>query len=77
METITALLDKTELPADELTSIVRQGALLRLPYLESRLLRAQDRVRQYEETYQMTFDQLSRAGLPDDADYAIHEDFVA
>lgn len=65
-----------ELPDRELASIFRQGALLRLPYLESRMLQARERVRYFEEKYGTTLDVLAFQGLPDDADYEMHEDFI-
>lgn len=74
-ETAT-LLDMVELPTEELTYILRQGATLRLPYLESRLLQAQEQVGHFEDKYNTTLDALSSQGLPDDAGYEMHEDFV-
>ena len=65
-----------ELPAEELASILRQGAILRLPYLEGRLFQAREQVRRFEEKYGMTLDALRSQGLPDDADYEMHEDFI-
>jgi hypothetical protein len=76
MEKTTTLMSMTELPAEELASILRQGAILRLPYLEGRLLQAREQVRRFEEKYGMTLDVLSSQGLPDDADYEMHEDFI-
>lgn len=65
-----------EFPAEELASILRQGAILRLPYLEGRLFQAREQVRQFEEKYGTTLDALRSQGLPDDADYEMHEDFI-
>jgi hypothetical protein len=70
------LLDMVELPTEELTSILRQGATLRLPYLESRLLQAQEQVGHFEGKYNTTLEALGSQGLPDDAGYEMHEDFV-
>jgi hypothetical protein len=69
-------MDIAELPAQEMLSILRQGSILRLPYLEARLQQARDRVVRFEETYQTTIDDLSAQGLPDDANYQFHEDFI-
>jgi hypothetical protein len=38
--------------------------------------RAERKVREFEARYHTTLAQLEREGLPDDADYAIHEDYV-
>jgi hypothetical protein len=69
-------MDIAELPAQEMLSILRQGSILRLPYLEARLQQARDRVARFEATYQTTVDELSAQGLPEDADYQFHEDFI-
>ena len=68
--------DAAELPAEELAFIFRQGAILRLPYLESRLLRAQEQIRRFEEKHGTTLAALEYQGLPDDAGYELHEDFI-
>jgi len=64
--------DVTELPAEELASILKQGTILRLPYLESRLLRAQEQVERFEEKHKTTLETLESQGLPDDAGYELH-----
>ena len=76
MGEMVKVMDIAELPDGELTSIFRQGAILRLPYLEGRLLQARARVRSFEEKYGTTLALLSSQGLPDDADYKMHEDFI-
>jgi hypothetical protein len=76
MDTMVSVMDIAELPAQEMLSILRQGSILRLPYLEARLQQARDRVVRFEETYQTTIDDLSAQGLPDDANYQFHEDFI-
>jgi hypothetical protein len=38
--------------------------------------RAECKVREFEARYHTTLAQLEREGLPDDADYTIHEDYV-
>lgn len=76
MDTMVSVMDIAELPAQEMLSILRQGSLLRLPYLEARLQQARDRVDRFEETYQTTIGELSAQGLPEDADYQFHEDFI-
>jgi hypothetical protein len=40
MESIVKILERIDMPTAELVCIVKQGAILRLPYLEGRLLQA-------------------------------------
>ena len=76
MEKTATPMGMAELPVEELASILRQGAILRLPYLEGRLFQAREQVRRFEDKYGTTLDVLSSQGLPDDADYEMHEDFI-
>jgi len=69
-------MDIAELPSQEMLSILRQGSVLRLPHLEGRLHQAQEIVRRFESLYETTLDILLLEGLPDDADYQAHEDFI-
>lgn len=52
------------------------GAAFHRLNLEKRLSRAQSKVRTFEAEYHATIEQLEADGLPDDADYAMHEDYV-
>jgi len=65
-----------EIPANELRTIIKQGAMLRLPYLESRFLQAKKNVQNYEKKYKTDFKKLKLTGLPEDAGYDMHEDFI-
>jgi hypothetical protein len=76
MNAIINVMDIAELPAHEMLSILRQGSVLRLPHLEGRLRQAKEHVRHFEAKYGMTIDQLVEQGLPDDANYQVHEDFI-
>ena len=76
MGSVVEIREMAELPVEELTSILRQGAILRLPYLEGRLLQASEQAKLFEEKYGTTLDNLKSQGLPDDADYEMHEDFI-
>ena len=76
MHAIVELMEETQLPEEELNSILRQGALLRLPYLEGRLQSAKVEVERFEKKYHTTLEQLRQQGLPNDAGYEIHEDFI-
>ena len=76
MEKMINVMDIAELPAQEMISILRQGSVLRLPYLEERLRHAQEHVRRFEAAYAVTLEELRAQGLPEDADYQAHEDFI-
>ncbi len=76
MATFVEMSDLSALSAEELTSIVRQGAVLRLPYLEGRLFQAQEQVGRFEKKYGTTLDSLTVQGLPENANYEMHEDFI-
>jgi hypothetical protein len=69
-------LEGLDLSEEELIPILKQGAMLRLPYLESRLVQAERHVQSFEEKYATTLDVLRAQGLPDDAGYEMHEDFI-
>jgi len=64
------------LPREERESIISHGTALRLFGLRKRLFLAEGKVRHFEEKYQVALAQLDADGLPDDADYEIHEDYI-
>ena len=66
----------SEIPSEELESILHQGALLRLPFLEGKLNQATARVRDFEEKHHITLSKLKQQGLPANANYELHEDFI-
>jgi hypothetical protein len=76
MEKIVDVMDIAELPAHEMLSILRQGSVLRLPHLEGRLRQAQEQVNRFEAVYGTTLNELKTEGLPNDASYRMHEDFI-
>lgn len=76
MKTTVNVLDIAKRPAQEMVSILRQGSVLRLPHLEARLQMAQERVSRFETIYATTLEDLETQGLPDDAGYQMHEDFI-
>ena len=45
MESMVKVLEMADIPTAELACIVKQGAILRLPYLEGRLLQARGHVK--------------------------------
>ena len=66
----------TEIPPEELSNILKQGALLRLPYLEGRLLQARDNIQHLEKKYNSSLHQIKKKGIPEDAGFQMHEDFI-
>lgn len=64
------------LPQGEREAIIAHGAAIRLSDLRQRLFLAKSKVKSFEETYGMTLEELDHKGLPDDAGYAMHEDYV-
>jgi hypothetical protein len=66
----------SSLPEEERDSIISLGVALKLSYLRKRLVVAQRKQEEFETRYGLTIEQLERQGLPDDADYAMHEDYI-
>jgi hypothetical protein len=61
---------------EDRAEIVSVGAAFHRLTLKKRLERAGHKVKEFEARYKMTLDQLEMNGLPDDAGYAMHEDYV-
>jgi hypothetical protein len=64
------------LPSEERDAIISHGVALRLSNLRKRLFLAESKVQHFEEKYEVTLSQLDAGGLPDDADYEMHEDYI-
>ncbi len=75
---LTAPIEKAflVLPRSEREAIIGYGAAVRLSSLKKRLFLAQSKERYFETKYHTTLEQLESDGLPDDANFEIHEDFV-
>ena len=65
-----------DLPQKELAAIFKQGVVLRLPYLEGRLQRAEREIQLFEKRYKTSLAKLKTIGLPDNAGHEMHEDFI-
>jgi len=61
---------------EEKASVISHGVALRLSDLQKRLFLAESKVRQSEEKYHTTLEELDAEGLPDGADYEMHEDYI-
>jgi len=64
------------LPSEEREMIISHGTALRLSDLKKRHFLATSKVRHFEEKYHSTLAQLEQEGLPDDADYEMHEEYI-
>jgi len=64
------------LPPLEREAIITHGAAIRLSSLKQRLFLAQSKAHSFEEKYQTTLDALNDGGLPDQAGYEMHEDYL-
>ncbi len=64
------------LPPEEQAKIVEYGAMVRLADLRRQLLEAQSKIKELGEKYHTTLADLAREGLPDDAGYEMHEDYI-
>jgi len=66
----------SSLPQEAREMIIRHGVALRVAELRKRLFLAESKVRHFEERYRTTLDQLDATGLPDDASYEMHEEYI-
>ncbi|MBI1987008.1 MAG: hypothetical protein HYS70_01495 [Nitrospinae bacterium] len=66
----------SSLPFEERETIIRYGVAFRLSNLMKRLFLAESKIRYFEEKYKTTLTHLDTEGLPDDATYEMHEDYI-
>ena len=66
----------SSLPQDERTAIISYGIAIRLSGLRKRLFLAESKVKHCKGKYQITLAELDAEGLPDDADFEMHEDYI-
>jgi len=64
------------LPREDQEEIFNIGTAFRVLDLQKRLAQAQENVRRFEAKYGSTLDMLESQGLPEDADYEMHEDYI-
>ena len=64
------------LPREDQEEIFNIGTAFRLLDLQKRLAQAQENVKGFEAKYGTTLDTLESDGLPEDADYKMHEDYI-
>ncbi len=66
----------SSLPQGERAAIISYGIAIRLSNLRKRLFLAESKVKHFEEKFQITLAELDAEGLPDDADWKMHEDYI-
>ena len=64
------------LPPRERTAVISHGVAVRFSELNKRLFLAETKLRFFEDKYKTTLSEIEKKGLPDDADYEMHEDYV-
>lgn len=64
------------LPPAERATIIRHGVALRLSDLRKRLFLAESKVQSFEAQYGTSLARLDSEGLPDDASFEMHEDYI-
>ncbi|MBC8180176.1 hypothetical protein H8E88_03545 [candidate division KSB1 bacterium] len=64
------------LASEEKTSILTHGMAFYMSAIKKRLFLAQSKVHGFEEKYHTTIEKLEINGLPDDAGFEMHEDYI-
>ncbi|HEX9970711.1 MAG TPA: hypothetical protein VGD14_01445 [bacterium] len=64
------------LPPESKAAIIVHGVALYQSMLKKRLVLAQAKIQQFEAKYQISLSQLDNNGLPEDANYEMHEDYI-
>ena len=64
------------LAPEEKANVISHGVVLCLSELQKRCFLAESKIRHLEERYQTTIEKLDAEGLPDDAGYEMHEDYI-
>lgn len=69
-------LNKLNLPEEEKDLIVENGARYRILEFEHKLKKIESEIAKLEKSFGHSFEKLERIGLPDDADYKAHENYL-
>jgi hypothetical protein len=64
------------LPDKDRETIISYGASLRLTSLKKRFFLADQKVKFFENQYKTTLEKVETEGIPDDARYEMHEDYI-
>lgn len=77
IKTLTPVSDVfATLPQEDQEEIFNIGTAFRLLDLQKRLAHAQENVTRFEAKYGTTLDILESKGLPENANYEMHEDYI-
>jgi len=61
---------------EEKTAVISHGVAVCYSDLNKRLFLALSKINFFEEKYRMKLSELEEKGLPDNADYEMHEDYI-
>ncbi|MBI3961035.1 MAG: hypothetical protein HY328_19660 [Chloroflexi bacterium] len=61
---------------EERVQIITHGAAFRLSGLRNRLFLAQSKIEHFQAKYGKSLEEIEREGLPEDANYEMHEDYI-
>lgn len=64
------------LPNAEKVSVITHGAALLLSEWKKRLFLAESKIRHFEDKYHSSLAYIEEKGLPDDADFEMHEEYI-
>jgi hypothetical protein len=64
------------LAAEEKTAIITHGMAFYLSAIKKKLFIAREKVLDFEKKYKITLKELDSNGLPDDAGFEMHEDYI-
>lgn len=73
---ISEKLSKLDIPQEEKEIIVENGLRFRILESENELRKINLEIRKLEKDFGVPFEELEKVGLPNDADYKTHEDFM-
>lgn len=81
MRTLVEVDEKIEnafllLPSEDKTAVISHGAAIRFSELNKRHFLAGEKIRFFEEKYAVKISEIEENGLPDDAGYEMHEDYI-
>ncbi len=64
------------LSLEEKAAVISYGSAIRYSDLRNCRFLALEKIKFYEKKYQLRLSEIEENGLPDDADYEMHEDYI-
>jgi len=64
------------LSTEEKRAVISHGIAFRFADMNKRLFMAMSKIRFFEEKYGINLSELNERGLPNNADYEMHEDYI-